>query len=372
MTRPTVCIFLATGNMGGMGKALIQFLETPGRRAACDVTVVAYALDDSDETEFTAAVRATGTPLVFLQQRRRYDLSLLPQALRIIRERNCTVIESHGYKSHVVCACLHLLTGVPWVGFVHGWTAEDWRIKAYRLLDQAVLPLASRVVAVSASLKRQLWPLARRRCVVVPNAVDMAECHATEGRDIRAACGIPAGAPVVGVVGRLSPEKGQIHFLRALAEALPGTPGLHAILAGDGPDAASLRDEVRRAGLEGVVHFLGHVADPYSVYRALDVVVLPSLSEGMPLAALEAMACSRAVVGTRVGGVPEVVLDGETGLLVPPADPSAMARALTRLCGDAALRQQLAKNGNDRVLAVFTPAARLGGIMDVYGAVMRP
>ncbi|WMW66237.1 glycosyltransferase family 4 protein [Nitratidesulfovibrio liaohensis] len=365
MSRPKVCVFLATATLGGMGKALVQFLRTGGLDM-CDPVVVAYSFGEPCETEFTSAVRESGATMACLHQRWRYDPTLVAQALRIVRESGCAMLESHGYKSHVVCACLHLLTGLPWVAFVHGWTAESWKIRAYRVLDQLVLPLATRVVAVSESLGNQLWAGARRRMVVIPNAADPEEFDGTPGRNIRKECGIPEDAVVAGVVGRLSPEKGQLHFLRALALARGRQPALQGILAGDGPDAMSLREEARRLGLNGSVHFLGHVGEPLSVYRALDMVVLPSLSEGMPLAALEAMMCSLPVVATRVGGVPEVVQDGRTGALVPAADAERLAEAVTGLADDPALRARYGEAGRERVMECFTPGRRAERIVHLY------
>lgn len=358
-------MFLATDIMGGMGKALVQFLRTGGLEL-CDPVVVAYSLGEACETEFTAAVHAAGGTVECLRQRRRYDPSLVPQALRIVRESRCAVLESHGYKSHVVCACLHLLTGLPWVAFVHGWTAEDWKMRVYRLLDQMILPLATRVVVVSQSLGRQLWAGARRRMVVIPNAAEPEEFAGAPRRDIRRECGIPGNAVVAGVVGRLSPEKGQRHFLHALALVRGTHPGLHGVLAGDGPDAAHLHAEARRLGLGGAVHFLGHVADPASVYKALDVAVLPSLSEGMPLAALEAMLCALPVVATSVGGVPEVVQDGHTGTLVPAADAARLARAVAELSDNPDLRGRYGSAGRERVLECFAPGRRAKRIAGLY------
>ncbi len=174
MRRPRVCMLLATDRLGGPGKGLVQFLRHGGL-AGCSPVVVAYEAGEPGETEFTRAVRDTGADLRILRQRGAFDVSLIPQALRVVRDEGCEVLQSHGYKSHAVCACLHAMTGLPWVAFVHGWTAENVRVRAYRVLEQALLPLATRVVAVSDALGRSVWPAARRRMVVIPNAIDPAE-----------------------------------------------------------------------------------------------------------------------------------------------------------------------------------------------------
>ncbi len=445
MRRPRVCMLLATDRLGGPGKGLVQFLRHGGL-AGCSPVVVAYEAGEPGETEFTRAVRDTGADLRILRQRGAFDVSLIPQALRVVRDEGCEVLQSHGYKSHAVCACLHAMTGLPWVAFVHGWTAENVRVRAYRVLEQALLPLATRVVAVSDALGRSVWPAARRRMVVIPNAIDPAEAlrdgdvpatgphfgahpdafaqvpqvpggasqpeagdpgdarpdggpaaglyvspdvnpdgspdanpdanHDTgsdAGKgDLRAAFGIAADALVAGVVGRLSPEKGHIHFLRALARARQTEPRLVGLLAGDGPGADMLRREADMLGLAHAVTFAGHVSRVVRVYRALDVAVLPSLSEGMPNAALEAMLHGLPVVASHVGGVPEVVRDGETGLLVPPGDETQLAAALVALCADVERRKALGARGRERVLGHFAPHQRAERILGLYHELLQP
>ena len=397
MRRPRVCMLLATDRLGGPGKGLVQFLRHGGL-AGCSPVVVAYEAGEPGETEFTRAVRDTGADLRILRQRGAFDVSLIPQALRVVRDEGCEVLQSHGYKSHAVCACLHAMTGLPWVAFVHGWTAENVRVRAYRVLEQALLPLATRVVAVSDALGRSVWPVARRRMVVIPNAIDPAEAlrdgdvpatglyaspdaspdanHDTgsdAGKgDLRAAFGIAADALVAGVVGRLSPEKGHIHFLRALARARQTEPRLVGLLAGDGPGADMLRGEADMLGLAHAVTFAGHVSRVARVYRALDVAVLPSLSEGMPNAALEAMLHGLPVVASHVGGVPEVVRDGETGLLVPPGDETQLAAALVALCADVERRKALGARGRERVLGHFAPHQRAERILGLYHELLQP
>jgi len=397
MRRPRVCMLLATDRLGGPGKGLVQFLRHGGL-AGCSPVVVAYEAGEPGETEFTRAVRDTGADLRILRQRGAFDVSLIPQALRVVRDEGCEVLQSHGYKSHAVCACLHAMTGLPWVAFVHGWTAENVRVRAYRVLEQALLPLATRVVAVSDALGRSVWPAARRRMVVIPNAIDPAEAlrdgdvpatglyaspdaspdanhdtgsDAGQG-DLRAAFGIAADALVAGVVGRLSPEKGHIHFLRALARARQTEPRLVGLLAGDGPGADMLRREADMLGLAHAVTFAGHVSRVARVYRALDVAVLPSLSEGMPNAALEAMLHGLPVVASHVGGVPEVVRDGETGLLVPPGDEAQLAAALVALCADVERRKALGARGRERVLGHFAPHQRAERILGLYHELLQP
>jgi glycosyltransferase involved in cell wall biosynthesis len=170
---------------------------------------------------------------------------------------------------------------------------------------------------------------------------------------LRDRLGLEPNAIVVGGVGRMSPEKGFHHLVESVALARAQGPNLDLVFAGDGPERHRLERDTRTLGLEGHVHFLGVQQDPRPVYAAMDVFALPSLEEGSPNALLEAMACGRAVVATRVGGVPEIVEHERSGLLVEPGSPPVFAVALKRLAIDPVLRQRLAHAATRRVRERF-------------------
>jgi glycosyltransferase involved in cell wall biosynthesis len=143
-----------------------------------------------------------------------------------------------------------------------------------------------------------------------------------------------------------------------------------AVVVGDGPERAGLEAEAASLGLHGRVVFAGHADDVRPFYAAADCMALPSHSEGSPLALLEAMAAGLPVVGTAVGGVPEVATDGETALLVPARDPRAFASALARLLSDETLARSLAARASARVAADFSPEARARALVEFYGGLV--
>ncbi len=166
----------------------------------------------------------------------------------------------------------------------------------------------------------------------------------------------PAGNSdlVLGVAGRLIPLKDIGNLLRAAAALQAEFPLLRIEIAGSGPERANLEADVGRFGLSGKVKFLGWVDEMQSALRRWDVLVLPSLEEGFPLAALEAMAAGLPVVASSVGGVPELVVDGETGWLVPPADAQSLASRLRALLRDPEQRRKMGSAGRDRVRKQFS------------------
>ena len=147
---------------------------------------------------------------------------------------------------------------------------------------------------------------------------------------------LPPDALLVGMVCRLIEQKGVVYGLRAFARIAPQFPSAHLVIAGDGPRRAALESEAKTLGVADRVHFLGWRDDAPPVLAALDVLLMPSLWEGFGLVMLEAMAQTVPIIGSAVSAIPEVMVDGETGRLVPPRDVGALAQALGELLDDEA------------------------------------
>jgi glycosyltransferase involved in cell wall biosynthesis len=176
---------------------------------------------------------------------------------------------------------------------------------------------------------------------------------------------------VVAVVGRLSPEKGHSYFVEAMAQVARAIPGAQGLIVGDGQEEERLRAKVATMELGPAICFAGYRRDMDRIYSAIDLLVLPSLSEGLPNVALEAMAHGCPVVGTRVGGVPEAVEDGVSGLLVAPADGHALAQATVTLLRNPARRASMGAAARERVERSFSVRARAARILSVYSDVLQ-
>jgi glycosyltransferase involved in cell wall biosynthesis len=180
----------------------------------------------------------------------------------------------------------------------------------------------------------------------------------------------PAGKTRLAVVGRLIPIKGHGVLLRALALARGRLPGLTLEIAGDGPIEHELRASVARLGLDGHVSFLGRVAPPAPVFERAGVVVVPSFGEGFGMVALEAMERGRPVVASEVGGLPEIVENGRTGLLVPSGDAEALAGAIVAVAGDPARAAAMGAAGRERALGQFSQKRCTDRIEAIYGTAL--
>ena len=168
--------------------------------------------------------------------------------------------------------------------------------------------------------------------------------------------------PIVLTVARLDPQKNLSDLIRAAAQV----PEARFLVAGEGPMRSALESEIRAHALDGRVELLGFRSDVAELLRACDLFVLPSLFEGLPLSVLEAMAAGKPVIASRVGGTDEAVVHGETGILVPPSDPAALARAIRELLADPATAQAYGARGRARVAREFSVDAMVERVSALY------
>jgi glycosyltransferase involved in cell wall biosynthesis len=298
-------------------------------------------------------------------------------AQRLI-EWETQVLHAHMFRAEVVGTRAALLVerqgrARPYViGHVH---SSRVRSEADRALLRALAPSMDRLVAVSRAIVAKL---SQERpggppVELVYNGVDLDRYHHTAASPLPpGAFGLEPGARLVGCVARLEAEKGHRTLLDAWPLVLEQEPGARLLIIGEG----SLRDELeaRADGLRMLasgssrrtVAFTGRRDDIPSLTAAFDVAVLPSYREAQGIALIEAMALARPVVATRVGGIPEVVQDGVTGLLVPPHDPRALAAAITRLLADGTLAERMGRAGHDLVARCFDVARMTSRLEELY------
>ena len=208
--------------------------------------------------------------------------------------------------------------------------------------------------------------IARRRTVTVHEGIDLARVKAAPRAELHKELWLPHDAPLVGNVAALVPHKGQKYLIDAAARLLREAPDTRVIIAGEGELRESLAHQIKHHHLEKHVILAGFRPDVLSVHKAFDVFVMSSVTEGLGTSLLDAMACARPVIATRVGGIPEVVVDGETGLLVPPRDPEALAAAIVRLVKDRNLRAKMGDAGLARVHSAFSAEQMVKNTLRVY------
>ncbi|MGQ9512036.1 MAG: glycosyltransferase family 4 protein [Thermodesulfitimonas sp.] len=302
-----------------------------------------------------------------------HDLRAAVQLSSLLRQRRIAILHAHGAKAGLVGRLAGVLAGTPVrILTVHNsiFYAEwpGYKKRLFALAEGLLARGTNRIITVSQALRREYIAQERLRpeqVVTIYNGVDPEEFRISESRAVlRTRLGLPVDTPVVGTVARLAPQKGVRYLIEAAGLLPPGRQPFFVIV-GDGP----LRGELERlaaASAGGRFFFTGMREDLPALLNAFDLFVLPSVSEGFGLAALEAMAAALPVVATTVGGIPEVVVDGETGILVPPRDAAALAAAIGRLLGDPELAAKMGQAGRERVRKLFTVERMARAVMALY------
>lgn len=339
-------IFLDTDHISGPARLALDFAVEAQRQGHQILMLGLVRGNGLQPTAFGEAMGQVGIETRFLRERFRFDPAVFGQFKRIVSDFKPDIYQSHGYKGSMLGRSAQRL-GLAWQAVFHGFTWENWRVRLYHGLDVRWLRRADEVVVVSRAFGRILQgrgvPAERLRWI--PNAISEANLLASDsGEDLRSRwLGKDKDKAILaGVVGRFSPEKAPDIFLEAFEEAAAQNPALQAVMVGDGP---TLKDcQRRREGLDAKdrLHLAGFRTDLAAIYRALDMLVIPSRSEGMPTVLIEAMLMGVPVISTSVGAVPDVVCDGQTALIVPIGDPQALAAAMVRLARETDLRRAIA------------------------------
>jgi glycosyltransferase involved in cell wall biosynthesis len=306
----------------------------------------------------TLASHATelGAQLLCAEKPAGIRLELIRRLTSLMRHHRPDVVHTHeiGMLFYAGRAARH--AGVRRVVHTEHGKTYSGRLRK-RILGRLAARHASRFFCVSSDVADEVISsriVARERVYVVTNGIDPTRFAApADNGSLRRELGIPDSAVVIGTVGRLTEVKRQDLLINAFSRLQLGTHEVHLLLVGDGPLLNDLRTRARDRGVEKRVHFVGYRTQPERYLHLMNVFALTSRSEGMPLAVLESWAAGVPVVASRVGGLPEIVDHGRTGLLFESGDVSALVAALQALIGDPFLSKQMGERGRREVLAKY-------------------
>jgi len=298
---------------------------------------------------------AMGLPTVPIRVMNQHDWQDFGVLRSFLRERKIDVLHVHWSSDIVVPGYAALREHVP-VRIMSRHMPYPFKNRVGSFLYSKIL--YTRLVTVSNSVRETLIKcgVPGDKVQVIHHGTDVeAFARITEGRsEMRASLGIPEDSVAVGIVGRIAPEKGHAVLLEAFQKIHARYP-LFLVIVGNGPDEELIRTRAAEMGLADKVLFTGFRDDVNNILNALDIVTVPSTwNEPCSAVVQQGMAVSKPIIGTRAGGTPEMVIDDETGFLVPPSDPDALADALARLSGDAFLRKRLGTAGKERVEELFS------------------
>jgi glycosyltransferase involved in cell wall biosynthesis len=292
---------------------------------------------------------------------------------QILRSRRVRILHAHRFYSSLFASPIAALCRVP-VVIETPHLSERWRqglFTSHFVVDRFVGRFVDWYIAVSEANARYLAEekgLARKKIAVIRNGCDLERFHHDRQppAGLRASLGFREADRILVVAARLEPQKGHAVLLHALPKVLREFPGVRVVCLGDGCLRGELESQAAVLGLGRNVRFLGHQSNVADWLAVADFTVLPSLWEGLPLTAIESLAAGRAVVATAVDGTPEVVVDGKTGLTVPPNDPERLASAIRSLLRDPSLCKKMGQQGRDWVLKNFTQGRQIRETQEIY------
>ncbi len=355
--KPIVVAQLAGSAAYGGGE---RYLESLYDRL--DRRIYRLVLICPEDGPFVGRMRDRGAQVHVVNLAPLFNPLALWRLATLLRDEGVTLLQTHGARSNFYGRLAGWLAGVGRiVSTVHN-SIQDYPVHRgrrwlYATALRLTVPLADRIICVSDGTRRELLqecPEAADRACTVYNGVDLNSFPpASHAAAVRAAFANASG-PVLLTVASLIERKGHRYLLEALPNLVKEWPALSCLFVGEGDSRESLQDLAKRLGVEQACRFVGGSDAVADFYAAADIVVLPSLSEGFPFVLLEALAMSRPVVATRVNGVPEIIEDGRTGLLVPPRDPQALETAIRRLLLDPAKAAHMGRAGRTRVAQRFT------------------
>jgi glycosyltransferase involved in cell wall biosynthesis len=356
---------ISSGGYYGAESMLLNLCANQ-EQAGCSNDLLLFLNARQPNTEFYEQAQRNGLNVQLVRCRGRLDWGTVRQIREHLQLVSADLIHTHGYKADIYGYLAARGERKPAVATCHNWLGGTASLGVYNWLDRKVLRNFSAVVAVSDGVANSLRSsgVPSQRIRTIANGVDVTAFAAANPGSFRATQS--SDRQVIGMVARLDLQKGFECLLRAVSALRELVPRIHLILVGEGPDRAIIESRVRELGLQSNVTLAGHRTDMPAVYAAMEIFVLPSLNEGLPMTLLEAMASSKPVVATRVGAVPEVVRDGETGLLVEPQDIQGLVAALSRLLADADLCRRLGTQACAWVKQRYSSAAMARSYGQMY------
>ncbi|UNC91470.1 glycosyltransferase family 4 protein [Candidatus Contubernalis alkaliaceticus] len=356
-------------------KVLIQYLKP-----SYDLVVVCPLRGDLAES-----FEKTGARIIPLNISEKLNpFRDFPQVLylaRIIQKERPDIIHLHGFKAGFIGRLSSLgFSKIPVVLTVHNYYAYPEMSKIplsyFKQAEKLLSRRVSRIITVSDALKENLTftlGIDEKKITRIYNGIDYARLEGINKKSseekintYKARLGIPLEAPLIGTAARMAPQKGLGIFLEAANNIIREGRSCLFLLAGDGPMMEQLKNRIRDLNLQGKVIFPGRVADISEFLACLDIFVLPSLSEGLSITLLEALAAEKPVVASRVGGVPEIVIDGITGGLVPPGDPVSLASKVLDFLDNPQKSKNMGIQGKLRVMDYFDIKDMVKRTEDLY------
>jgi glycosyltransferase involved in cell wall biosynthesis len=322
--------------------------------------------------ELAKVASTLGLKVQIFPCRWRFDPKTILLIRAFIYREQISILHSHGYKGNFY-ALMATRGKIPWVVTNHNWTRTTFNLKVYALLDLLLIRFAKKVVTVSDEIASKLHKcgVSPQKIIVIDNGIDLQRFSNQKRNNLlKEYFGIKGKSKVIGTIARLTKEKGHIYLIEAAKNILSVFPDTIFLIVGDGNERDRLEKQVMKLGLKDKVIFTGKRKDIIDILSIIDIFVLPSITEGLPIALLEALASRLPVVATNVGAVSKVIIDRETGLLTESRSPELLSNAILELLSNWERAEQFGYQGYRKVEKEFSAKAMAEQYFDFYRKIL--
>ena len=347
---------ISSGGLFGAERVAVELSKSLKKTYHCEPILGVIRNVYNPHEEILEEAKSNGIAYTVFPCRSQLDLKLAFSIREFIKRNGIDVIHCHGYKSNFY-GLLASKGEVPSVTTNHNWLTTHWKLKTYCFLDSLWIRFFDRIVAVSDEVKKDMlrYKIPEAKIRVVDNGIALERfAKLVETNIMKNQLGIDEKIRIIGTIGSLKIEKGHIYLLEAARQILDMVRDLRFLIIGDGPLRKALEEISERLGIDKQVIFMGQRKDIPELLVAMDIFVLPSIKEGLPIALLEAMAARKPVIATRVGAIPKVLENKDIGVLVEPKNTNELRDAIMNLLSDRGRMDRLAREGFRRVCTDFS------------------
>ena len=310
---------------------------------------------------FLDALKKNNLNSIAIESKNQMSLATISQIKKILKTKQINLIISHDYKATFYSFMANRSFNLPHIGYYHGRTDENFKVKLYNFIDGKILARLPKILTVSNATSDYLNKIgiSKDKIEVVYNAIEIDDDHIPRQKPA-------SSAPIIGVIGRLSHEKGVHIFLKSIDSIIHNCPNVQVLIFGDGPDRDKLKRLTQSLGLTKYIIFKGFEKDLDKIYSQLDIIVIPSLSEGHPLIILEAWKYAIGIVATKAGGIPEIITSGKTGLLAEVNDPDSLGQKILEAVSDLPAMKIYGQNGLSLLKEQYSFASQAKKLSQIY------
>lgn len=356
--KARICHITKATGIAGSEKHLLMLLKGLDK-AKYQVKLILLVERDKSLDDCVLHFEGGGVQVKRVLIRGDIDPLLVWRLYRLLREGNYDLVHTHLIHADLYGTLAAKLAGVPIIVSTKHNDDAFRRHSLYAFLDRLASKFANKIIVISDSLRRffvEVEGLDAGKITRIYYGLDAAEfgVHSLGDSSVREEFGIEANWPMAGIVARLDRQKGHTYLLTAFAKVVETLPQAKLLVVGDGYLRGDLEKQTRGLGITSQVTFTGWRNDVPRIMADLDLLILPSLWEGFGLVLLEAMAMAKPIVATRVSAIPEIMVDGETGILVPPKDPNSLAEAIIRLVQNPSRAREMGRKGRERLEKEFS------------------